>query len=807
MENKKNGLNFALLITDRLYGFATMQPYWLDGLTVKNKVLSTEDLTPTQHSIVKECAECEDGVLLKKFSHGEVTVMNLLHSLEENKQAEELFWKYVGKRYLNVVELLMHNPEIKVYYRKSNTNLVYQKDAISVCENLVVPRYRFKLTNEGLVYRFRFSNGAQPLDMRAGNALVVLSKGNPCIFVLNNMLLATHRVGHKAIAAMAKRGFIIIPPEKVDLYLKTFVCKVLQTDDIACEGMQVTYTKPDMYAKLTATTDTFGKQALRLDFCYDGTDIPFYTEQKHQATVECTNGTYTFHVCKRNFKQEDRLKQLLDKHGVKSNGEYLYATNAETQQVLLADAEIKANFTTIQEFEITTYADEKEDWFDVKMLLTVRGFRIPFAKLRHHILKHETTYQLPDGTTFHIPEEWFSNYTDLFEHAETEGDNIRLKKRYAGLIADTCTTAKNYLDQFTCHLQEVPQKVNATLRSYQKTGYSFLLNLYQNNCGGCLADDMGLGKTLQFIAFFAKIYDGASHIPAQVPQNTQPWKYATSEPSLFDQQLSEEDLTPSTSTAVSQKPASLVVVPTTVLFNWEKELQKFAPSLHYTIHYGAKRVHRITSQTFNAYHLVLTTYSMLQRDADKLCNYHFECAVLDESQNIKNPQSQLHTAAKQLQANCRFVITGTPIENSLNDLWAQFSFACPGLLGSYHSFTSHYTATQSDRLGALKKLVSAYILRRTKAEVCPDLPDLTKTDIWCEMDEDAKSAYEAEKSAARNAMLCIGTKNNALHVLQQLTRLRQLACDPALLSEHASLASAKRKSIVEHAAELHQSGL
>lgn len=806
MENRNSALTFTVLITDRQFSFATMQPYWLDGMTVKGRVLANDtQLTETQNQIVKLCAECEDNILLKKFSGNDVTIMNMMKKFEKAPQTAELFWTYLSKRYGQAVQLLTTIPDTNVYFRKANTGLVYESDKITICPATVHPAYLFKLTENGLDYKFRFTANGEIVWLKYRNHLLSLSQALPYPFVLNNQLCVCERVGYKAVSAIAKNGSIHVPTDKAPVYLNTFVKKVLQTEDATCEGIDVFTTKEALTAKLILTTDTFGKSALKLAFHYGEHSYSFASEQRHDVVLEEKEGKFAFHISKRDFKKENRLLQQLNEHSVYSNGDFLYLNNKNgTLQELIELPEIKENFEVVKEFTLTTFAEEKEDWFDVKMTVCIREFKIPFSKFRHCILKKETSYQLPDGSTFYLPEEWFSSYAELFDKAEVEGDAIKLHKRFSGLIADQCPAAKAYLSNLTSKERPIPVRLNATLRNYQTEGFNYLVNLYENNYGGCLADDMGLGKTLQFIAFLVHIYNGTKR--QWTKDEHKAWQYHSSEPSLFDQVLDEEPAPVSSEKEGTFKPASIVVVPTTVLFNWEKELEKFAPSLHYTTFYGSKRLTLIGPHTFDNYNLVLTTYSILTRDAEKLSHYNFECAILDESQNIKNPQSQNHASAKLLKARCHFAVTGTPIENSLNDLWAQMSFACPGLLGSFRSFSQNYTAENPERIEILKKTVSPYILRRTKEQVCPDLPELTQTNVWCEMDEKTERAYEAEKSAARNAILRIGPGNNAIHILQQLMRLRQLACDPSLLEDYKTLTSSKRKAVVEQAYELHQSG-
>lgn len=801
MEFRNNGI-FAIIISQRLYSQPKFQACLLKNDNTYESISDSTVLTEKQQVIARLCQECEDRELLKRFTRGEVTMMNMMASLENNKQLEQLFWSYIDKRYAQICQLLQAEP-CPVFIKHIQERSLSGATPLQICPTPVAPCYHFALGENGLNYRFGLLLGQEEIPIKAGSHFLALSH-QPCVFVLGDTLFCTSRTNNKAIATMAKNGEINVAADKVEVYLNTFVKKVLQTEDAVCTGFDVRTTKTDLRAKLTHTVDTFGKAALQLDFCYGSQTFGFNSEKKHSVVLLKENGRYIFEVCQRDFERENELMELLHRHKVGENGSYLYRfDNGNNLQQLFTEPDITGNFETDSEFELLTDITEGEDWFDVKMVIDTHGYLIPFVKLRRHILKHQTTYTLPDGSVFHIPEEWFTIYNDLFEKAEDNGDRLKLKKHYAGLIADNSDVAKCYIDQMRTNDTLAPQKLNAELRPYQQDGFNYLVNLYNQGYGGCLADDMGLGKTLQFIAFFTHLYGNTSaqKMPAAAHKV---WQYHKSEPSLFDQVFDEAPASTTPNEEKAWKPASIVVVPTSVLFNWEKELQKFAPVLHYTTFYGNKRLSNINAHTFDAYHLVLTTYSILCRDADKLGNYQFECAVLDESQNIKNPQSQNHQSAKRLKARSKFVITGTPVENSLNDLWAQMNFACPGLLGNYHAFEETYTAEKPERLTVLKRMVSPFILRRTKSEVCSDLPDLTKIDIWCEMESKEQKAYDAEKSAVRNAILRIG-ETSTLHILQQLTRLRQMACDPTLLPEYAGLDSIKRAYVVEHAKQIYES--
>jgi len=253
--------------------------------------------------------------------------------------------------------------------------------------------------------------------------------------------------------------------------------------------------------------------------------------------------------------------------------------------------------------------------------------------------------------------------------------------------------------------------------------------------GGCLADDMGLGKTLQTILLLDYIYTRSGK------------KTSTSvaQRSLFD--IWESNL-----------PASLVAVPKSLLHNWYNELKKFAPDLKVYIYAGNNRVRtKEVEKIFNPYQVVIIPYSLLRADIEYIKAYPFHYVVLDESQYIKNPDSILYQSIQTLSSSNKLILTGTPIENSLSDLWAQFNFINPGLLGAFSFFKNHYIQKIKEKdvcaEEALQKLIQPFFLRRTKEEVAVDLPPLLQEIVYCDMTESQQAIYESEKNRIRNVLL------------------------------------------------------
>jgi SNF2 family DNA or RNA helicase len=257
-------------------------------------------------------------------------------------------------------------------------------------------------------------------------------------------------------------------------------------------------------------------------------------------------------------------------------------------------------------------------------------------------------------------------------------------------------------------------------------------------------------------------------------------------------------------------PANLIVVPTTLLFNWQKEIEKFAPKTKALYHYGPDRGTDI--EDFNKYNIVFTTYGILLRDIELLKEYTFNYLILDESQAIKNPHTKKFKAAVLINAKNKIALTGTPIENSTFDLYAQISFVNPGMLGSINNFKTNYS-NPIDKEGneqvavELQKIINPFVLRRTKEQVATELPPKIEDVIFCDMDKKQREVYDAYRNEYRNKLLKKieeeGIEKSKFMVLEALTRLRQICDSPALLKDKEidTTESVKIKEIVNHITE------
>jgi SNF2 family DNA or RNA helicase len=380
----------------------------------------------------------------------------------------------------------------------------------------------------------------------------------------------------------------------------------------------------------------------------------------------------------------------------------------------------------------------------------------------HKAVKNRSKYvELGDGTLGILPDKWVEKFAKFFEAGDIAGEVIQTPKvrfasveeMYEGEMLDR--EVKEQIAFYQSRVEDfrsiqpvpVPRTLKASLRNYQKQGLNWLNFLDEYNFGGCLADDMGLGKTLQIIAFI-----------------------------LLQRKKQVRN-------------TNLIIVPTSLIFNWQAEVEKFAPSIKMLTIYGSDRVKEVTG--FDRYEIVLTSYGTLLSDVNFLKTYHFNYVILDESQAIKNPESQRYKAARLLQSRNKLVMTGTPVENNTFDLYGQLSFACPGLLGNKTQFRNHFSIPidrfkDNERAVELQKRINPFILRRTKQQVASELPEKTEMVIYCEMGEEQRkvyNAYELEFYTFLNTRTEGDIERSRLHVLQGLTKLRQICNSPALLRD------------------------
>ena len=416
------------------------------------------------------------------------------------------------------------------------------------------------------------------------------------------------------------------------------------------------------------------------------------------------------------------------------------------------------------------------DWFDVKTVVNFGDIEVSLKEIRKAFRKKEQYIKLIDGSIGEIPIDWIDRYRNLFSFSEDTEGGLRFSSRHITMldqllekvddvqVDEEFQRRKQRLSNFSnIAIQELPQDFTGELRPYQKSGFDWLHFLHDYEFGGCLADDMGLGKTVQVLVFL--------------------------------QSLQERN---------SSHKTNLLVLPRSLLVNWQREASRFTPSLRVMEYFGLDRAKRMLE--FDQYDLILTTYRIMYGDIEKLRNYPFYYAILDESQAIKNPLSETSKAARLLNAKHRLVLTGTPIENSTVELWSQFAFLNPGLLGSLDYFKGEFSnAIEKDQSQEsaqfLRKTIFPFILRRTKEQVAPELPPRTERILYCDMEPNQRKVYNRTRDFYRGLILGMlekdGFQNSRMKILEGLLRLRQICNHPRLVDANFHGESAKFELLLD----------
>lgn len=408
--------------------------------------------------------------------------------------------------------------------------------------------------------------------------------------------------------------------------------------------------------------------------------------------------------------------------------------------------------------------------------------RSELSSIFNSIKQKKKYYRLKDGTFLPLDMVSLQKIGELAEQLELdtqdfENEMIKLPK-YRALYLDNLlkdsgikffernSALKDLIRDISLPEEteyKIPEGVKGTLRDYQKLGFKWMKTLAAYGLGGILADDMGLGKTLQVISLLK--YD-REHL-GQAP--------------------------------------SIVVVPTSLVYNWCSEVQKFAPDLSITAVVGSKPERQQLIKTGLDGDILVTSYALIRRDIEEYKQQKFRYCILDEAQHIKNPASQAAKAVKQISAQHRLGLTGTPMENNLTELWSVFDFILPGYLGSHGKFVENYESPiakgDNDKLSALSRHIKPFVLRRLKQDVLRELPEKIEHVIEAELTEDQKKLYiaylEQAKGEIMNEIVQSGFAKSQIKILSVLTRLRQLCCHPSLFIEDYTGESGKLQLLKE----------
>lgn len=757
--------------------------------------------------------------------------LRLIKLLDEITQ-ETITLRFSGKRSLKPEEYL---PKI---YNKPKDNELIINQINSFLENrkteifeLLVGKQLFEMGSDGeptwkevevcgdkgsvLFHFFRNEDNThyfptikfrgEKTELQHKNAIILNNK--PAWLLLNSKVFSFEKeVDGNKLKPFLKKRFIEIPQKLEEEYYTKFVSPLVASFNVHAKGFEIknettkpqtniTFSELQTVSKVGALTlfdndeeeeEHGGEEKLLFDISFKYGDFHFGADTLNPVSVrlEKTDSSYIFHKVQRDTAEEMRILGLLKNLGArvsngrfqleKAEGLHFAQINAQTFQdnkISLKQHNKDEKRYFIGESRISLEINENNDWFDVHAKVYFGAYEVPFLTIRKYIKKGIKQFTLPNGEIAVIPSTWQSQYSELFNFVEENDDGLILKKYHVTLLqnlqdenlANVVMGRKlERLKEFeSLSDHEVPQTLKGELRHYQKSGYNWMKFLNEFSFGGCLADDMGLGKTIQTLTLL----------------------------------LNQKEL---------GRGPTLLVCPTSLVFNWELEAKKFAPSLSVLNYTGTYRNKNI--EIFAQYDLILTSYGTVRVDIDLLKKFYFNYIILDESQAIKNPSSNITQDVGELGSKYKLVLTGTPIENSTLDLWSQMNFVNPGLLGTQQFFRDNFLIPiekkkDLDKVKRLHTLVKPFVLRRKKSQVATELPEKIEQVVYCEMNEAQEKLYEETKSYYRNQIIDHidneGMGKSQILIIQGLTKLRQIANHPSMCTEDYKGGSSKFDTVLE----------
>ena len=727
------------------------------------KQFSTQ-LDDTDRELIQLGREISPKAIIRKFGGNPLKPLEFF-TRKFQGETQRLVTDYIQRRLSKILPML---PEKEVF-EMGNDGYPAQTP-ISILQEKATVLFHFKRYDDRTHYYPTIKLRGKKHDFQYQQAVLICYK--PAWMLVNQELFTFEKsVEGNKLKPFLNKWYIGIPREKEEEYYRKFVTRIIEQYSVKAEGFHIHSIRSAPVFSLVVKNHGSSFSFVR-EVSYDNYNVLLDHQCRAKVLMEKDEQTdsYQFFRVLRNCPREQEVFDFFERiqpnpdslapwefipkeEGLSWLARHSEELREQGIQILQDNDNYHINF---KKPEITLQTEEVGDWFDIKAIVKIGGFEIPFVKFRKHILRNIREYILPDKTIAILPEEWFSDYRHLLEVSEQRNGPETLSiKRYQAPLLNFPSLQTDLKKSFSLMQKldeipstEAPEHLHATLRNYQARGYDWLCFMKENHMGGILADDMGLGKTLQALSLLQKEKESGAEIP------------------------------------------SLIIMPTSLIQNWQNEAAKFTPKLRVNIHSGISR--KKDPETFLAYDIVLTSYGIVRQDINWLKSFPFHYVILDESQMIKNPESKTARAVRSLLARHRLSLTGTPIENTVMDIWSQMSFLNPGLLGNEAFFRKFYVSPiekEKDevRSAKLKRIIYPFILRRKKEQVEADLPPKIEKLHYCEMSERQLEFYDETRSTYRNYLMDLisqGTwKRNRLNILAGLQKLRQIAIHPQMVEK------------------------
>ena len=762
------------------------------NISAQNAKEFASEIDETDYRLIELMDSMQQEVVIRKFHKMKIKPRDFFAKVYKGERPDEILQgeiqKYLEKRRGKILQQIYG----KRLFEMGNDGEPTWKE-IEVLNPTSTILFHFRRNEDNTHYFPTIKYNGEKLNFQDKKSYIICYE--PAFLVCDNRLYSFAKyVNGKKLVPFMKKKYIVVPKKVEDEYYRKFIAPLVGAFDVYAVGFDIKTERYQPIPRLSiselasniTTPGLFGNEysqgsvavqedvKILFDVSFDYNSYNFRADNADEVsvTVEKEADNYTFCRIIRQNQQETRILNLLKSLGldIKHSRSVLSQARAidwlSQNHAVLAEEGIKIiqkNAKNKKYFigasSINVEVRENIDWFDIYAVVKFGDFEIPFKELRRIILRKGKEILLPNGEIGIIPESWIRDYSELFafiDDNKLNGHNLTLKKHHLALVKDlgaghlakvTMSQKLEKLKDFE-QIEDIPVPVNfvGDLRPYQKAGYNWLHFLNSYRFGGCLADDMGLGKTVQTLALL--------------------------------QGMKEK----------GENTASLLVMPTSLLYNWELEASKFTPNLKVFNYTGTSRIKDVS--IFEGYDLILTSYGITRLDIEILKGFYFNYVILDESQAIKNPGSNISKCVKKLNSRNRLILTGTPLENSTLDLWSQMSFIDPGLLGGQLFFKNEFLTpiekqNDQDKTRKLYSIIKPFIMRRHKSQVATELPEKVESVKYCNMTTQQEERYEEVKSYFRNKILeqidSQGINKSHMTLLQGLTKLRQIANHPKMV--------------------------
>ena len=777
-------------------------------LTVRNFHEFSHGLDVRDEAAVKLIEGMKPAAIFEKFNTSkrktiEEFYLKTFDAEKGEKEIQEAVQSVIEKRRAQIFDLIC--PDKTLFIMGNDGNPMRQ--SIEIQSEPVEVLFHFMRNEENTHYFPTLKYLGAKLEFQYKDAMILCDE--PAWMLLNQKLYHFKPLLEgKKLRAFLNKKFVVIPKNMEEDYFRKFVKSMVARYPIYAKGFEVINTEKNCqflltYGPITLRLDEEEKSATKkaaalvaadrwnfvLSFQYGNNRFPWDgLSAEANVLFEKKGESYAFQKIMRSLTKEKRAFQYLKSIGLplEQDGRTSISRSDAVQWLTEHKQDLDQAGYLVQfrgdgqapryflgKPEIKIRIGEKLDWFDIQAVISFGTFQIPFLKIRQLILAKKKEFHLPDGSIAIIPDNWFHDYQDLFYFSETRPgeEGVYLKRQHFQLVQewedqDLIKTSLRSRTVADLSLQSkdfpVPKNFRGTLRPYQLDGYRWMRTRQNAGLGACLADDMGLGKTIQTLCLLQSLKEQGEVLP------------------------------------------TLLVMPTSLLYNWEMEAKKFTPQLRVLVYSGPQR-EKIQAQVKKT-DLILCSFGLVRSDIDWFEKQEFSYVILDESQAIKNPQANITKAVQKLNAKYRLVMTGTPLENSTMDLWSQMNFVNSGLLGTQKYFKDHFQIPIEKKAdGDMKKrlyfLIKPYLLRREKRQVAADLPEKMESITYCGMSEEQERLYDKTKSFYRDVLLKQikdeGLQKSRFSVLQGLTKLRQLANHPLLCEVGYVGESGKMEAVLE----------